>query len=201
MPRRPPPPPAPPSGPPPGPPAGAGPRRMDFKATAGPAFRRGRGFERTASLLQTRIREASESRGYVGAKLLAHWAEIVGPEIASRARPVKVGYSGKGLGATLTLLTTGPHAPVIEMQRERIREKVNAVYGFGAIARVRVTQTAPEGFADGQALFDPAPVEALSEPTDGDRARDGRAREIAAGVEDAGLREALEALARHVIKR
>ena len=166
---------------------------------AGGRTRRGRGFERTSSLLQSRIREASEGRSHIGAKLAAHWAEIVGPEIASRARPVKVGYSGKGLGATLTLLTTGPDAPVLEMQRERIRERVNAVYGYGAIARVRVTQTAPEGFAEGQALFAPAPAEPAPEPPDDAQA--GRAREIAAGVENAELREALEALARNVIKR
>ena len=163
---------------------------------ARPPQRRGRGFERTSSLLQGRIREASEGRGHVAAKLLTHWPEIVGPEIASRARPVKVGYSGKGLGATLTLLTTGAHAPVLEMQRERIREKVNAVYGYGAIARVRVTQTAPEGFAEGQAVFEPVPPEDAEPEID-----DGRAREIAAGVENAELREALEALARNVIKR
>ena len=172
------------------------PRRPRTPSQALPPQRRGRGFERTSSLLQGRIREASEGRGFVAAKLLTHWAEIVGPEIASRARPVKVGYSGKGLGATLTLLTTGPNAPVLEMQRERIREKVNAIYGYGAIARVRVTQTAPEGFAEGQALFEPAPP---AEP--GPDIDDGRAREIAAGVENAELREALEALARNVIKR
>ena len=162
----------------------------------GPPSRRGRGFERTASLLQGRIRAASEGRGHVGAKLQAHWVEIVGPEIAARARPVKVAYAGKGLGATLTLLTTGADAPVLEMQRERIRERVNAIYGYGAIARVRVTQTAPEGFAEGRAVFEPAPPDPAPEPPD-----DGRAREIARGVEDADLREALEALARNVMKR
>ena len=175
------------------------PKAPDTPRPPSARMRRGRGFERTSSLLQARIREASEGRGHIGAKLAAHWAEIVGPEIASRARPVKVGYSGKGLGATLTLLTTGPDAPVLEMQRERIREKVNAVYGYGAIARVRVTQTAPEGFAEGQALFTPAPSE--PPPAPADEAEAGRAREFAAGVENADLREALEALARNVIKR
>ena len=163
---------------------------------AGPQPRRGRGFERTSSLLQSRIRSASEGRGHIGVKLQSHWAEIVGPEIAARARPVKVAYAGKGLGATLTLLTTGPDAPVLEMQRERIRERVNAVYGYGAIARVRVTQTAPEGFAEGQAVFLAAPPEPPPPPPD-----DGRAREIAQGVEDSDLREALEALARNVMNR
>ena len=157
---------------------------------------RGRGFARASSLVQGRIREASAGRGLMGAKLQAHWAEIVGPDVAARAVPVKVGYSGKGLGATLTLLTTGPDAPVLEMQRERIREKVNAAYGYGAIARVRVTQTAPEGFAEGQALFRGPEPEPEPEAPD-----DGRAAEIARGVEDAGLREALEALGRNVMKR
>ena len=110
--------------------------------------------------------------------------------------PVKVGYSGKGLGATLTLLTTGPDAPVLEMQRERIRDKVNAVYGYGAIARVRVTQTAPEGFAEGRAVF-----RGPAEEPEADAPDDGRAAEIAEGVGDPGLREALEALGRNVLKR
>lgn len=164
--------------------------------TRRPTTTRGRGFERASSLVQPRIRAATEGRGLMGAKLMAHWEEIVGPELAARAVPVKVGYSGKGLGATLTLLTTGPDGPVIEMQRERIRDKVNAVYGYGAIARVRVTQTAPEGFAEGRATFRQAPPEAPPEPPD-----DGRAAEIAEGVADDGLREALEALGRNVMKR
>jgi hypothetical protein len=164
--------------------------------TRRPGAARGRGFQRASSLVQTRIREATQGRGLMGAKLMAHWAEIVGPDLAGRAVPVKVGYSGKGLGATLTLLTTGPDGPVVEMQRERIREKVNAVYGYGAIARVRLTQTAPEGFAEGRATFAQAPPEPPPEPED-----DGRAAEIAGGVEDEGLREALAALGRNIMKR
>lgn len=162
---------------------------------AGAPAKRGRGFERTGSLLQPRIRAASEGRGYGAAKLMAHWAEIVGAEVAACARPVKLGYSGKGLGATLTLLTTGPHAPVIEMQRERIRERVNQVIGHAAVARVRVTQTAPEGFAEGQAVFEPAPP---PEPAPDPRAAEA-AREATGGVGDERLRAALEALGRNVM--
>ena len=36
------------------------------------------------------------------------------------------GYGKGGMGATLTLLTTGPMAPMVEMQKERLRERVNA---------------------------------------------------------------------------
>ena len=42
---------------------------------------------------------------------------------------------------------------MLEMEKEHLREKVNAVYGYNAIARIRITQTASTGFAEGQADF------------------------------------------------
>ena len=112
-----------------------------------------RGFKRTASVLSGEIRRAGESRGFAVSRLLTHWAEIAGEEIAAIAQPVKVGYGRGGLGATLTVLTTGAQAPMLEMQKETLRERVNAVYGYNAISRVHITQTAPTGFAEGQAQF------------------------------------------------
>ncbi|TMV57313.1 DUF721 domain-containing protein, partial [Thioclava sp. BHET1] len=50
-----------------------------------------RGFEQTSGLLKERIRAAGETRGFAVTRLLTHWAEIVGPEIAPLAVPVKVG--------------------------------------------------------------------------------------------------------------
>lgn len=50
------------------------------------------------------------------ARLLTHWAEVVGADVAARARPIKIGHSWGGMGATLTLLTAGPYAPLLEMQ-------------------------------------------------------------------------------------
>jgi hypothetical protein len=42
---------------------------------------------------------------------------------------------------------------MLEMQKEILRARVNACYGYNAIARIRITQTAPTGFAEGQAAF------------------------------------------------
>ena len=39
----------------------------------------------------------------------------------------------------------------------RLKERVNAVYGYAAITRIHLTQTAATGFAEGQAEFTPAP--------------------------------------------
>ena len=155
-----------------------------------------RGFKRTASVLSDRIRRAGESRGFAVSRLLTHWAEIAGPEIAAIARPANVSYGRGGLGATLTVLTTGPQAPMLEMQKDRLREKVNAVYGYNAIARVRITQTAPEGFHEGQALFSPAPKQPTPAP-DPEIAR--MAAQAVDPVADTDLRAALERLGRNVL--
>ena len=156
------------------------------------------GFKQTASLLTSRIRKASESRGFAVSRVLVHWEEVAGPEIAAIARPVDISYKGKKFGATLTLLTTGANAPMLERQNHRIRERVNATYGYEAISHVRITQTAPTGFADGQASFAPAPRQAPP-PPDPVIARE--ASETASGVADDGLRHALEALAQNVLTK
>ncbi|MEI4488115.1 DUF721 domain-containing protein [Frigidibacter sp. MR17.14] len=153
-----------------------------------------RGFEAASGLLADRIRVAGEARGFAVARLLTDWAEIVGPDLAQIARPVKIGYAAKdGFGATLTLLVTGPAAPRVQMELPRIREKVNACYGYNAIARVRLTQTAPEGFG-------PLPVAPKPRPSPSPEAC-ARAREVAEGVSDPTLHAALERLAQNVLSR
>jgi len=154
-----------------------------------------RGFKRTSNLLSERIRQAGESRGFAVSRVLTHWAEIAGEDIAAIARPVQVGYGKGSFGATLTVLTTGAQAPMLEMQKEKLRERVNAVYGYNAISRIRITQTAPEGFAEGQAQFAARPA---AEPRED--ARDAaRVGETVADVASADLRAALERLGRNVL--
>lgn len=158
-----------------------------------------KGFARTGSLLQQRIRQAGESRGFAVTRLLTHWPEIVGEDMAAMARPVDVKYGRQGFGATLTVLTTGANAPMVEMQREQLREKVNGVYGYNAISRLRVTQTAPTGFAEGQADFTYGRKEKPKpQPTPAIRAE---AAHVAEGVGDDSLRAALERLAQTVLTR
>ncbi len=156
------------------------------------------GVRHASTLLQTRIRRASEGRGFAVSRLLTHWDEVVGQDLAGIARPVEVKYGRQGFGATLTVLTTGAQAPMLEMQKEKLREKVNAVYGYNAIARVRITQTAPTGFAEGQAQFTRPPKPAAKSP---DPQIVQAAAQVADGVQDTGLRDALEHLARNVLSK
>jgi hypothetical protein len=158
-------------------------------------LRRMRGFERASGLVTTQVRGASESRGFAVSRLLTHWAEVVGPDIARVCRPVNVSY-GRGFGATLTLLTTGAEAPVLEMQKDTICERVNACYGYKAIHKVRITQTAATGFAEGRAQFDAAP-----KPEKSESQTPVAAKKAAENVADEDLRLALERLGANVLSQ
>ena len=160
--------------------------------------RRMRGFEAASGLLRDKIRSLGESRGFAVSRLLTHWAEVVGDEVAATARPVKIGYGKGGMGATLTLLTTGAVAPVLQMQLPAIREKVNACYGFNAISRIHITQTSATGFAEPQAAFAHRPKAAeISAPP----AVRAAAQALSRDVCDESLRAALEALGEKVLSR
>ena len=132
-------------------------------------------------------------------RVLTHWDEIAGADVAAISRPVEVSYAKGGFGGTLTLLTTGAMAPMVEMRREEIRARINAVYGYNAISRVRVTQTAPTGFAEGQVDFQHRPKD--TGPKAASPEVQSRARMVAEGVGDADLRAALERLAANVISK
>ena len=158
-----------------------------------------KGFTRTSSLLQDQIRRIGEARGFAVSRLLTPWAEIAGEEVAGIARPVDVKYGRQGFGATLTVLTTGAQAPILEMQKEKLRERVNSVYGYNAISRVRITQVAATGFAEGQVDFGPAPRKKMADTPD--PAVQKVASDFARPVQDDGLRAALEALGQNVLSR
>lgn len=156
-----------------------------------------RGFARAATLMQRNIRKAGETRGFAETRVLTHWEEIVGSDLARIARPVDVSYGRGGIGATLTVLTTGAQAPMLDMQKESLRAKVNACYGYNAIARLRITQTAPTGFAEGQIAFQHAPKKTRRTAP----AAQDAAQKLAADVGDDALRVALAALGANVITK
>lgn len=158
-----------------------------------------KGFKHGASILTSRIRRASESRGFAISRILTHWSDIAGESLGGSTRPVKISHTRQSFGATLTVLAAGPQAPLVEMQKERLRERVNSVYGYNAISRIVITQTAPEGFAEGQVQFDHQ-NERLEKPlpSPGDVKR---AQHLTGSVDNPDLKSALETLGSHVLSR
>ena len=165
--------------------------------TAPSANHRMRGFEPAYGLMKDQVRKAGETRGFAVARLLTHWAEVAGPELATKTRPVKIGYGKGGMGATLTLLVKATEAPMVQMALTQLKDRVNAIYGYNAVNHIHLTQTAATGFAEGKAEFAPAPKVAKAP----DPVVVAKAQETAYGVTDPGLRTALEQLARNILTR
>ncbi len=163
------------------------------------ADRRRRGFEPAFGLMKDPVRMAGETRGFAVTRLLTHWAEVAGTELAGKTRPVKVSYGREGIGATLTLLVKSTEAPMVQMALPVLKDRVNAVYGYAAVSHIHLTQTAPTGFAEGQADFAPAPkAAAVTKPDPANRAQAQAATEK---VADPDLRTALELLAQNILTR
>ena len=163
--------------------------------------RLGRGFAQTGGILGSQIRKASESRGFSETRLLTHWAEIAGEAVAKIAQPVKVGYGRRGLGATLTLLCSGANAPMVQMQLPAIRERVNATYGYAAISRIHITQTAPTGFGESATPFSGAPTPEKPKPRPISALDQQALASNLSDVADHGLKDALEALGKNILSK
>jgi hypothetical protein len=164
-----------------------------------PAPRRGRrGFVQTSGLLSNRIRQGAEARGFAQTKLLTQWTEIVGPELAQMARPVKVTFGTKTLGGTLVILTKGAQAPMVQMQTPLMLDRVNAAYGYKAISKIRVTQTAATGFHEPKTSFEHATPKTRPEPSP---EKTKALAKAVSPVQDEGLKAALEMLGKNILTR
>jgi hypothetical protein len=161
--------------------------------------RRQRGFEAAGGLVKAPVRAVGETRGFAVARLLTHWAEVAGEDLAAKTRPVKIGYGKGGMGATLTVLVKAAEAPMVQMALPHLKDRVNAVYGYSAVNHIHLTQTAATGFAEGQADFAHGPK--VVTPPAPDPAVIAKAHAVAEGVGDPSLRAALEQLAQNILTR
>lgn len=98
-------------------------------------------------------RKSFEKYGFSTATLLTDWSIIVGAELASFTMPERLKWprnvaayddveaSAKGRpGATLVLRVDGPRAIDVQYQTPQIIERINAHFGYRAIAEIRFIQ-------------------------------------------------------------
>lgn len=104
-------------------------------------------------------RKAFEKYGFSAATLLTDWAAIVGAELASYTLPERLKWpraveaygvtdsANQGRpGATLVLRVDGPRAIEVEYRSRQIIDRINAFFGYRAVAEMRIIQgpvTAP----------------------------------------------------------
>jgi hypothetical protein len=94
------------------------------------------------------MRPAFEKYGFPAAAILTDWAAIAGTELAAFTAPERLKWprkassdtDGEGQGATLILRVDGPRALEVEHLRPRLIERINASFGYRAVADIRVLQ-------------------------------------------------------------
>lgn len=86
--------------------------------------------------------EAGAKRGFAERRVLTQWRALMGEEIAEACAPVRMRWAGRdgAGGATLTVEAAPGRAPEVLCEASRIVEKVNALCGWRAVAKLKVTQ-------------------------------------------------------------
>jgi hypothetical protein len=138
-------------------------------------------------------RKLLEKYGFSAATLVTDWTAIVGHDLAAYAQPERLRWpraadphaeaSGHRTGATLHLRVEGARALDVQYRSRQIIERINAHFGYRAVAGLRLVQAPLAGL--------PAPrPEAAARP----RAMPARPSREVAGIPDERLRSALERL-------
>ena len=104
-----------------------------------------RGARPLAELLGACLSDAFKQQGFASAELVTRWTDIVGPEIAAHAEPMKVQWP-RAVGndapapGTLLLRVDGPTAIEIQHLAGVILERVNRFFGWQAVDRLALRQ-------------------------------------------------------------
>ncbi|MBV5266526.1 DUF721 domain-containing protein [Pinisolibacter aquiterrae] len=158
---------------------------------------RRRGPAPVADLLAGLIGPAARKRGFASTDLFTHWGEIVGaayrdvtqPERLSWPRRLEDGGEDGFEPATLTVRCEGARALLFQHDAPRILERINAHFGFPAVARLKIVQKPID-----RPRIAPAPrLRALS------ASEEAFVRDATAGIDDEGLRAALSRLGRAIV--
>lgn len=130
---------------------------------------------------------AYAKQGFAARELVTRWAEIVGPQVAAHAEPLKMQWPRPVEGqpqepATLVLRVEGPMALEIQHSSDVILERVNRFFGWYAVGRLALRQ-GPLSRRAPRRLPPPPDPKAVA-----------KVAETLTRIEDDGLRDALARL-------
>lgn len=155
-----------------------------------------RGAQPLADLTGALLSPAAKKRGFASVDLFAYWPDIVGPAYAEFTQPERLSWprrleDGGEAGfepALLIVRCEGPRAILLQHEEPTIIERINAIFGYRAVAKLRIVQKPLEHLARPVVRQ----VEAL--PPD----EEARLAADVAGIEDEGLKQALIRLGRAI---
>ena len=121
--------------------------------------------------------------GFTQSAIVERWVEIVGPQYARHSRPESLSFPrGKKDGGTLKIAVSGALAPMLKHVEPQVIERVNALLGYAAVARLMLRHADMEPSA--RPGPPPVPVELSAET-----------RSTLRDIADPDLRASLESLA------
>ena len=131
--------------------------------------------------------KALGKKGLGYGKLVTEWRQIVGSDLGEATAPVKLSFPrGERTDATLTLDVVPARAIEVQHALPQLIERVNAVFGYRAVSRIKIVQSPPAQLSGFTNLRPLSPSE------------ESQLIELTRVVPDGELREALEKLGRAV---
>ncbi|WP_237155081.1 DUF721 domain-containing protein [Oryzibacter oryziterrae] len=150
-----------------------------------------------ADIIAGPLSAACRRRGFATLDLIAHWPDIVGPTYGESTAPDKLSWPRRPAGliteeehqpADLTVRCSGAAALRFSHETPQIIERINTFFGYRLVGRIKLLQVPPT-------RLDRRPRPTLGPVT---REAEARISAAAAGIEDEGLRAAVERLGRAV---
>jgi hypothetical protein len=98
-----------------------------------------------SQLVGKTIADLLAKQGFASTGIITHWPDIVGPEIADHAEPMRMIWPRRVHEddpdpATLVLRVEGPVALEIQHMSGIIIDKVNRFFGWRAVGRIQIRQ-------------------------------------------------------------
>ncbi len=103
-----------------------------------------------SDLLVNVLKPAMQQHGLATSQLITRWAEIAGPELARVTQPLRATWPrgedsgslnhGQPLSGTLVLQVEPAFALDVQHEAQHILERVNALYGWKAMAKLSLRQ-------------------------------------------------------------
>jgi hypothetical protein len=155
-----------------------------------------RGAQPIADLIGGVLGPAARRRGFASVDLFAYWPDIVGASFADYTQPERLiwpkrldtGGEAAFEPATLTVRCEGSRALLFQYEAPAVVERINAIFGFRAVARLKIVQMPIIHMG----MPVPPKIAPLGEP------QERALRAGVAGVDDEALRDALIRLGRAV---
>lgn len=145
-----------------------------------------------AAMLPKLARPAFARRGFIEAGVLTDWPVIVGPVLAAETRPIRLLFArGARAEGTLQIRVTSAFSTELQHLAPLVIERINRYFGYGAVARLTLSQGP---------VIRPPRNKRLPLPDPGPEALTRIGTRVAA-IEDEELRAALAGLGRRVASR